>query len=181
MASILGRFPRWAQIVPVYGVIAFILYAWTLMWFFWKLPGWMFFLGIGNILSALAYALATNLAESLIVLASVVGLAWVLPGRWFRDVFVARGAALGIAGLGYMMFLTYEFRDKMAYPKLDLPSWTVPAALAAIALVVYACGRFGVVRGVLEAIADRATIFVYILVPASLLSVVVILIHSLPR
>lgn len=181
MSYFLKRFPARAQVLPVYAVIAFILYAWTLLWFFWKLPGWMFFLSAGNILDALVYALAVNLVESLLVLGGVLALAWVLPGRWFRDVFVARGAALGIAGLGYLMFLAYEFRDKMSYPKLDLPAWSVPLALVAIALVVYACGRFGVVRRVLEAIADRATIFVYILVPISLLSMLVILIHSLPR
>ncbi len=181
MLTILERFPRWRQILPVYAVIAFIVYAWTLLWFFWKLPGWMFFLGIGNIVSALAYALVVNLAESLLVLGAVLGLAWVLPSRWFRDVFVARGAALCIAGLGYLMFLADRFKDKMSYPALPLAAWTVPAALAALALVVYLCGRFGVVRKALEGIADSATIFLYILVPASLLSLIVILFNSLSR
>jgi hypothetical protein len=181
MSSILKRFPGWTQIVPVYAVIAFILYAWTLLWFFWKLPGWLFFLNVGNILSALAYALATNLAESLVVLGGVLILAWILPGRWFRDLFVARGAALCIAGLGYMMFLADQFKNKIDYPKLPLAAWSVPLALIAIALIVYGCGRIGVVRKVLEAIADRATIFVYILVPASLISLIVILVHAVTR
>jgi hypothetical protein len=162
-------------------VIAFILYTWTLLWFFWKLPGWLFFLNVGNILSALAYVLATNLAESLLVLGAVLALAWLLPGRWFRDVFVARGAALCMAGLGYMMFLADRFKDKINYPELPLAAWTVPVALVAVALVAYAGGRIAPVRKVLEAVADRATIFVYLLVPASLVSLVVILIHALTR
>ncbi len=181
MASILGRFPRWAQIVPVYGVIAFILYAWTLLWFFWKLPGWLFMLSVGNILGALAYALATNLAESLLVLSGVLALAWILPGRWFRDVFVARGAALCMAGLAYAMFLADRFKNKTDYPELPLAAWTVPLALSAIALIVYLCGCFGMARKVLEGVADRATIFVYILVPASMISLLVILVHNLSR
>lgn len=181
MSRLLKRFPGWTQILPVYAVIAFILYAWTLLWFFWKLPGWLFFLNVGNILSALAYALATNLVESLLVIGGVVAVAWVLPGRWFRDVFVARGAALCIAGLGYMMFLADRFKRKIDYPELPLAAWTVPVALLAILLVAYAAGRIGPVRRLLEAIADRATIFVYILVPASLVSLLVILIHAITR
>jgi hypothetical protein len=180
MASILRRFPRWAQIIPVYAVIAFIVYAWTLLWFFWKLPSWLYFLSIGDILNALAYALAVNLTESLLALGAVLALAWALPGRWFRDLFVSRGAALSMGMLVYLMFLADRFKDKSAYPKLPLSAWTVPVALALIALLAYGGGRFALARKVLEAVAERATIFVYILLPASVLSLIVILIHSLP-
>ena len=99
MSSILKRFPTRAQILPVYAVIAFIVYAWALLWFFWKLPGWLYFLNIDSIFSALTYVLATNLLESVVVLCGPLALAVVLPSRWFRDVFVARGSSLCIAGL----------------------------------------------------------------------------------
>lgn len=181
MSRFLKQVPAWAQILPVYAVIVLILYAWTLLWFFWKLPGWLFYLNLVDVFGALAYLLATNLAESIVVLGAMLGLALLLPGRWFRDVFVARGASLAITGLGYMMFLADRFKNKIDYPDLPLRAWSVPAALAAIALVVYACGQVAAVRRVLEIIADRATIFLYILIPLGVLSLLVIFINSLSR
>ena len=130
---------------------------------------------------ALTYVLATNLLESVVVLCGPLALAVVLPSRWFRDVFVARGSSLCIAGLGYLMFLADRFKDKIAYPALPLAAWTVPVALALIALAVYLGGRIPVVRRLLEAAADRVTIFVFILVPASILSVIAICIRLVVR
>jgi hypothetical protein len=177
VSRLLERFPPWRQVLPVYAVIAFIVYAWALLWFFWKLPGWMFFLNSDSILSALTYVLATNLVESLLVLCGPLALAFLLPRRWFRDVFVARGAALSMAALGCMMFLADRFKDKIAYPELPLSVWAVPAVFALIAFAAYLGGRVPLVRSVLEAVADRVTIFVYILIPASLVSVIAILIR----
>ena len=75
MDRYLKRIPSWGKIVPVFAVIVLIVYAWTIIWFFWKLPSWLFFLNAGEILTAFAYSLATNLAESLVVLCAPLLLA----------------------------------------------------------------------------------------------------------
>jgi hypothetical protein len=177
--TLLQRIPSRAQLLPVYGVIVLILYSWTLLWFFWKVPAWLYYLNAGDMLMALAYSLATNFAESLVVLCAPLILALALPRRWFYDVFVARGAALAIAGLGYLMFLAYQFKEKSAYPALSLQAWTILLAAALIAMVVYLFGRIAVLRKALEVIADRVAIFPYILVPLSIVSLLVVLVRSL--
>jgi hypothetical protein len=178
MPKYFNKFPTWQQIVPVYAVIVLIIYTWTILWFFWKLPSWTFFLNVGEMLTMLAYSLATNFAESLLVLCGSIFLGIVLPRKWFADVFVSRGAALSLAGLGYMIFLADQFRNKDDYPTVYLQIWSVALALALIALIVYLCGRIALIRRILESVADRATIFVYILLPLSIVSVVVVLIRS---
>ncbi len=137
LRNILKRFPGWTEVLSVYAVIAFVVYAWALLWFFWQLPGWLFYLNLNDILSALTYVLATNFAESLLVLCGTLVLTLIFPSRWFRDVFVARGASLCVAMLAYMMFLSSRFQDKMAYPALPLAAWSVPVALLAIALIAF--------------------------------------------
>ncbi len=179
MRIFLGRFPSWAQIIPVYGVIAIILYTWTLFWFFWKVPSWLYFLNMGEILTMLAYSFAVNFAESLAVLCGPLFLALILPKPWFRDVFVARGVSLSIAGLGYMIFLANQFTSKNAYPTLSLQSWTVLLALSAIAAVAYIGGRFALVRKILESVADRVSIFAYVLGPLSAIALLTVVIRSL--
>ncbi len=156
-----------------------MVYAWTLLWFFWKVPGWLYYLNVGEILTELAYSLATNFVESLLVLCGPVVLALLLPKKWFHDVFIARGTSLCIAGLGYMMFLANQFNDKSGYPSASLQVRTLLLVAAAIAVLVYLCGRFALPRKILEVVADRISIFVYILVPLSLLSLLVVIVRSL--
>jgi hypothetical protein len=173
------RFPSWSQVLPVLGVIMLMIYTWTLMRFFWKLPSWLYFLNGEEILTMLAYSLVTNFAESLAVLCGPLFLALALPRAWFGDLFVARGGALSIAGLGYMMFLGEQFNNYVEYPTLSLPTWTVLLALAGIALLVYLFGRIGWLRKLLEEVAERASIFAYILAPVSGIAMLAIVVRIL--
>jgi hypothetical protein len=173
--AIFKRFPTWGQVAPVYAVIVLMVYAWTLVWFFWKLPSWLFFLNAGEIALALTYSLATNLLESLAVLCAPLVMSLALPKKWFYDLFVARGAALAISGLAYMMYLANQFKTKDDYPSITLKHWTVGLAMVGILLIVYLAGRLNLFRKVIELVADRAIIFLYISLPLSLVALVVVL------
>ncbi len=174
MTAVLRRFPSMPQIIPVFSVIVLIVYTWTLMWFFWEVPSWLYYLRLDEILVLLAYAFATNLAESVVVLCAPLLLAAVLPKKWFLDVFVPRGAAVSIAGLGFMIYLAERFSDKDAYPTFWLKIPTVLVVGAVIAALAYLCGRVGPLRKLLEALADRASIFAYVLTPLSLIAALVV-------
>ncbi len=160
-------------------MIALIVYTWTLLRFFWQLPSWLYFLNAGEILASLAYLLVVNFGESLAVMGGLLLLAVVLPKKWFRDVFVARGASLSIAGLAYMAFLGQQFNNDNAYPTLSLPAWTVLLAAVLIAMLVYLFGQVSVLRRILEGLADRASIFAYILAPLSVISMLVVAFRAL--
>ncbi len=153
----------------------FTIYSWTLLWFFWKYPSWSFFLNIGEILVVLAYSLATCFAESLTVLIFPVLLAFILPKKWFYDGFIARSVALVLPILGYMMHIAYQTDGALDYPSQSL-DWA-PVVLAATLLLVFVVGKVSLLRKVLEALADRMTIFLYIFVPLSILSVIVVAIQ----
>jgi hypothetical protein len=174
---IFKRIPAWGQVAPVYAVIVLMVYTWTSLWFFWKLPSWLFFLNSGEIVIAFAYALATNLVESLAVLCAPLILSMTLPKEWFYDRFVARGAALAISGLGYMMYIAFQFKTNADYPSLTLKAWSLALAVGIILLIVYMAGRLSFFRKLFEFLADRAIIFLYISLPLSLISLVVIIIR----
>lgn len=173
-----SRIPTRSQILPVYAVIVLILYSWTIGWFFWKLPGWLYYLNVGEILTMYAYSAATNAVESLLVLCLPLTLVLILPKKWFYDTFVARGACLVMAGLGYMMFLGQQLKNRDDYPSLALPAWSLILACGAIVLSVFIAGRLAVMRKALEWVAEQATIFLYIYVPLSIVSVLVVAIRS---
>ncbi len=163
----------------MYAVIVLMIYTWTIMWFFWKLPSWLFFLNTGEILTIFMYSLAVNFVESLIVCCVPILLSAILPQAWFHDAFVPRGTALAIAGLGYMMYLAVQFQTKNDYPSLNLKAWSLALAVAAISLIVFLAGRINVSRKVLQAVAEQATIFLFITIPVSMVSVLVVLFRSI--
>src|SRR5258706_1416168 len=63
-----GRLPDFQSILGLYAIITFAVYSWTIFISFYKLPSWVFYLTIPQIVSVYAYAFTANLIESFIVL-----------------------------------------------------------------------------------------------------------------
>lgn len=161
----------------MYAVISFVVYSWTILWFFWELPGWLYFLTLSEILTNAAYMLATNLVESVVLLLGIIVLSVILPKSFFSSAFIARGVSLAVLGLGYMIFLAYQFGDREDYPSQFVR--LIPVVFLLILLVIFFIGRASLPRRIIENFADRAIIFLYILVPLSLLSVVVVVLRNI--
>lgn len=158
-------------------MIVLMVYGWTILWFFWKLPSLLYFMTIDEILVDFAYVMATNFLESLCVLLIPVLLCLLLPRKWFYDVFVVRGASLVMLLLGYSIFFTLQLRGEERYPK-DLILLTFPL-IGAILFLVYLSGKIGIVRKVIESLSDRATVFLYLSIPVSLISLCVAIIRNI--
>ena len=173
--AIFNRLPGLKQIAPVYAVCVIVIYSWTALWFFWKLPSWLFYMNAGEITLVYAYVLVSNLLESLLVVCIPIALGFILPSKWFRDSFVSRGTSLVLLGLGYFMFLAYQFQAKEDYPSVLLKLWSVALALGLIAFLVFIIGKVPSLNKVLEFIAEQATILLYIYIPLSLVSLLIVL------
>jgi hypothetical protein len=175
--GISDRFPRAREIAPVYAVIVMMIYGWTILKFNYNLPGWLYFLNVGEILSILAYSITVNFLESLFVLLGVLVLGFILPRNWFLDRFIACGAGLSVLVLGLMMYIADQFITKESYPA-GIIRWS-PGILALIGCMVYLIGRISITRKAVEFVADRAIIFLYLTIPASAVSLVAVLLQNL--
>jgi hypothetical protein len=172
-----NRMPTVQQIAAVYGVIVLVVYGWTIYWYLWKLPSWLYFLTLTEMLVAFAYAMVVNFLESLLVLLAPLIVCLFLPSRWFRDQFVARGTILIILLLvALMQYLQIITRLQ------DIPSYMgqmVLLVMAGIIFLVFLVGRIGFLRRLVEEISSRAVIFIYIFVPLSTLSLLVVLFRNI--
>ncbi len=175
--ALFNRLPKISQVAPVYALIVLMIYSWTILWFFWRLPSWLFFMSISEISVVFAYAMATNFLESLLILMMPVVLCLLLPKKWFYDKFVVQGASLAILVLGYSMWFTLRIQNEDGYPK-QLLLLTIPV-IGIIGILVYLSGKIGLVRKIIEALSDRAIIFLYLSIPISLISLGVVLIRNL--
>lgn len=150
-----------------------MIYGWTILRFNYNLPGWLYFLTLSEIGSVFAYSIVTNLLESLLVIVCVIAAAAMLPRKLFLDAFVARGVVFCTLVLALMMYIASQFTTKQYYPS-EIIRWS-PVLLIVFALIAYLLGRVSFTRKALEFFADRAIIFLYITIPISLISLVVVL------
>jgi hypothetical protein len=173
--AIFNRIPKREQIAAVYSVIVLVIYTWTMLAFLWRVSGWLYFLNIPEILIALGNTLAVNFLESLMVLIVPVVLAVILPKKWFADAFVARGVTLVLPLLIYMIYVAYQLEDTDA---LDYPNMVLnlaPVVFIASLVLAFFIGKISIIRKAIENFADRSIIFLYISIPASIISVLMII------
>jgi len=151
-----------------------MIYGWTIIRFFWKMPSWLLFMSVWDLLSALSFTLSANLIESLLVLAGVLLLSLVLPGKWFRISFIASGSLTSALSLGYLMLVADHYHSKTELPS-EIFAWA-PAVVLIIILLLILFTRISLLKELVEELADRATIFLYLSIPlsaAALASVVI--------
>jgi len=185
----LGRLAKWFKdripdtpnILGVYAVIVTLIYSWTLITSFYKVPSWLFYLTIGQILSMYAYFFLFNLLESLLVLVGVLLLEFTIfiPLK-NKDEFQARSILVVSAVLfsSMMRLLLYKsFESSGAFIDGELRWWIVTVFLG-LSLAVFA-PKYKMIRNVLESIAERFSVFLYVYIPLSLISIVVVIVRNI--
>ena len=176
--TLLEKIPKLHKLSPVYAIVVLMVYSWTIWWFLWKLSSWLYYLRMDEILVILMYSISVNFIESLFVVSLLVGASLLLPKAWFYDQFVARGTALVLLGSSYLMYLASLFQNKGDFPRSFILKLSLPVLLV-ILLLVYFSAKVSLIRKVLEEIANRATIFLYIAVPVSIISVIIVILRNL--
>ena len=177
----LGRLPDSKSILGVYAIIVTLVYSWTLFTSFYKLPSWMFYLTISQILSIYAYAFSIDLAESILVLAGVLILEFTLfLALKNKEEFQARSilavlVVLISSMLRLALFQTYEDID--AFLSGELIWWAITLPLGLLLAVIAPKNKR--VRNILEGIAERATVFLYIYLPLSFISLIVVIARNI--
>lgn len=175
--SYLNRFPSLQENMQVFAVAATPLYAWSILWLFWQVPSWLNHLTVGEILPIFAYALAINLFESLLILAGLNLLCFLLPQKWFHESFVPMSLLQVLLGLGYLMYFASSFGKEADYPS-GLLRWS-PVVLVLFFFSSLFLSRVVAIRSFAEMVADRLVIFLYLMAPLSLLSFMVVLVRNL--
>ncbi|MCE9647515.1 MAG: hypothetical protein K8S20_16095 [Chloroflexi bacterium] len=177
--GIFRKIPHWPALASVYAVLAVFVYGWTIYWFLWKLPSWIYYLTMPEILTIAAYSAAVNFLESLLLLSLPLFLSVFLPKSWVYENFISVGGFLGIMVGGFLLYFSSisAAADTFSYSLI----W--PAILFLVISICLAIflGRLRMIAQVVETIADRLKVFLYILIPVSLLSILLVAIRNLIR
>ncbi|MFZ5909492.1 MAG: hypothetical protein ACOYYU_05705 [Chloroflexota bacterium] len=180
MKKLLARLPDRQGILHVYATAVFMVYGWTLYTSFWKVPSWLFYLTLGEVLSIYSYAFVINFLESLLLVFPLLLLGVVLPARWWNHHFTPYGMAWVVCIAGSAMLRLYNLREPSMWEDFLHGQWLWwgLTVLLAIALSFF-LSRIGWLRKGIEGLADRLVIFLYIYLPLTALSFVVLLARAL--
>ncbi len=177
-----SRLPGKDETFSVFSLIVFIVFTWAIYQMVWKLPSWLFLMGLLQISVVAAYVLAFALIESLVMLASMLLLALIIPRRLFRDKFVPQASLLvtilsllAIYLQGHLNLLT-----GMALAQLViLPFIFLIGIFVYVLLFSILIERTSVVPRLIQAAANRLTVFAYVYVPISLLCLLVVIARNI--
>ena len=174
-----NKFPNAGQVAQVFAVASIVIYGWTTYRLIQKLPSWLYYLNFQEILSNYSYTLVFDFMETLLFVGLVLLLNLLLPKRFFLDFFVACGSLLSVLGLGYLIYLALAVgASKATQFPIDLFRWAPLVFLAILALAIF-LPRIETVRKVAEEFANRAVIFLYILLPLTGLGTLIFVINNL--
>jgi hypothetical protein len=165
----LKRIPPFIDIVSVYAVIASMLFAWSIILFIWYLPSWLYFMDFSDLIGVFCYVMASSFFESIAFLLFLLFLSILLPLKFFRDEFVPRGTSIAICMIGLIMLNAYH---------ISIPRFLETLVLAAV-VVSFLSTKIPLVRQALMWLSDRLIIFLYILIPLSFLSVLIIVARNI--
>jgi len=175
--SLFKKLPSLEQASQVFAVIALVNYSWATLRFFYRFPSWLFYSSVGEINVYFSYLIVVNLLESALLFALYIVASLFLPPKWFHERFVSRSISLTILGLGYLIYVNYNFPSTDSYP---LASYTRVLTVAVlIVLLAFLVDRVAFIRNQLDGFANRAVVFLYVIIPVSAAALLVVLFRNI--
>ena len=173
----MNRLPNRNQLLPVYAVGVTILYSWAIIVTIRSsLFTWVLYLNVPEILTLVAYILAGAFLESLLLIAALTIFSVLLPSKLLTEKFILRGTILTITFLSSIMF--YYTQTPLGEALVDIYKWVLFFTVSTVGFLL-AAENIQTIKNTVELIADRAMVFLYIYLPISIISVIVVIIRSL--
>jgi hypothetical protein len=177
-----ARLPARHAIAPVFSVVAFFAFSWSLYRMFYWLPSWLYYLNLRDIFWLACYVVSYCLFESLAMLGLMLLLCLVFPRRVLRDQFVTVGSV--IAGtLGVAAFLLQRKIGLLLRIETEIfflaPVVVIVVLVIYIFVIAWLLRRFQVLTRLIAALADRMTVFLYFYVPLGLLGALLVLVRNI--
>lgn len=165
------------EILLVFAACVVSVYSWSIIRFFDRLTGWLYFLNIWEILSIFAYTEAFALLESLLLLLGVILLALLLPRRFFRDRFVAHGTGIVLLSALWAVVAQYNDEALRQWPLKILLFWLI-VWLSTIAILFLLTQRYRRLEGALKSLSERFVVMLYLYIPLTILSLVIVVVRN---
>jgi hypothetical protein len=177
LLALRNKLPPFDEISRLYATIVFLVYGWTSLAFFWKVPSWRYFLDLGEIVSILAYALSSTLFESVIILLLFVLASLVLPASWLRNKFVVRSSIVFYSLTFWVVLLTLSSLIQLPTTN-DVLTLVLGFPLTA-GLGMILVDKMPFLHRFMDYLSNQLTIFLYLWLPLSLAGILILIIRNI--
>jgi hypothetical protein len=170
----LKRLPPFSDILSVYAVTASMLFAWSIILFIWYLPSWLYFMSFGDLVGVFCYVMASSFIESLFCFIFLLLLSILPPQKYFRDKFAVYGTSIALCVIGIIILRLVLFNFfSVSFPRFWEVLILVPIIVSLLSMTIRPIGL------AMMWLSDRLIVFLYILIPLSVFSVLVIIVRNI--
>jgi len=182
MQKLKAKIPLRKEILAVFSTAVFISFSWSIYRMFFQVPSWVFYLTLNDILWISAYVVGFALLESALLLGFMLLLSILFPQKHFMSKFVAQSTLiLLVLTIGALLYQQNIGMLKW-WGWLELLIFIL-AFIASLTLLIisfsFLFDRLARLKGLIEAIADRLTVFSLIYIPLGVLGLIVMLFRNL--
>jgi hypothetical protein len=170
-------FPSFRQLLPVYAVTVVVIYAWSTLSFFWRLPSFLYNFTAGEIVVTYAYLTVVNFLESIFIFLVPIGLGFLLPNKWFYDRFVSKGVLLVSFILGYLAYVARHINPDLPFPYALAK--LAPLVMLVSLVLVFVLDQISLVSRSVEALSDRFIVFLYLTTPITVLALLIVIVRNI--
>lgn len=178
MATFRERLPSKHDLLLVGAACAVPVYSWAILAFFQKLPSWLLFVRISEIVGAFSYSQLFAFFESGLLLLGLVAAAAVLPDHLLRDRFGAQAGTFALLSSAWAVALQLTTDDLLSWSAQTFAALG-GLYLLSIALACILIHRFAVLETGVRAFIERLTVLLYLYAPLTAASVVVIILRNI--
>jgi len=173
MSRFFGRLTK-QELLYTFAFCSLPIHIWTISNVLYDVPAWMLYMDLWDLTGAISYALAFALIIETIPIFLLLTLAgWFAPKRWLRGNFVVLSLAFMLVAT--VMALVILNNERLLWDKGLLLKIFV-AVYAVLAALIYLFPR---IKEVVEAIAERVVVLVYIYLFFDVLAVIVVFVRNI--
>lgn len=171
------KLPPFHEISSLYATIVFLVYGWTSVAFFWKVPSWLYFLNLGEIAFIVAYVLSSTLLESVIILLVFVLACLLLPANWLQNKFAVRGSVIFYSLTFWVILLNLGSLIQLP-TTTDVITFAIGFPLTAGSGILLA-DRIPLLHRFVNFLGNQLTVFLYLWLPLSLAGVLIVILRNI--
>src|SRR5688572_6233481 len=179
---LIHQIPDREIILNVFGMTICFIYSWTLFASFYSIPSWIYFLDVFQIISIYAYSFAFDFVESVSTLFVILLIELIIIGVFNGkpDGFRSRAILFLLVVISFSAFRLFRFNgyeDMLNFSNYE-SIWWLGGVLLYLVLITLAL-KITWMKTFLDDMVDRASVFLYIYLPLSLISLLIVIIRNI--
>lgn len=171
------RIPSIQRLSATFGLILFVIHTWSIWQFLYRVPSYLMYLDIINLLAVFAYYMGFALLESLILLIILIFVAMILPTDWYAINFDAMN--LPIVLISAISAVGFQKQLGNAYEGINPIIQWLGSTLLMISCLAILTRTLSNLRNFSSKVMDRISIMIYLYLPIGLFSLLVVMYRNL--